>query len=140
VDRFALWMLMSSNDGGRTTPFLSRGRRFVSRNSTKLIRFGVFLAFLFVLGLAEEYLWECLVWHDFTDQLWGFDLMDPRDTPPIVYSAVTAVLILPQAVHYWLDAFLWKHSDDENPGLALNLCLTTRPVPGEWLQSADDAK
>jgi hypothetical protein len=162
LDRFALWMLLSSVDGGKNTPFMNKrggGGASVSspsattacsvsfaapsnetkkKNSngsstrTKLLCFCVFLAFLFVLGLAEEYLWETLIWHDYTEELWEFD--PAEDFSPPVYSAITALLILPQATHYFLDAFLWKHAAEENPGLALHLGMeTARPVPQEWL-------
>lgn len=59
---------------------------------------------LVVLALAEEFLWDRLVWHErpqfFGEE--GFSL------PGDVLALVVPLLALPQATHYLLDAFIWK--------------------------------
>jgi hypothetical protein len=75
-----------------------------------LLRLGLpgFLVFLAALGLAEELLWDRLVWHDrpilFGSS--GFTLA------PDLLALVVPLLALPQATHYLLDAFIWKPSRD----------------------------
>jgi hypothetical protein len=75
-----------------------------------LVRAGLpgFLLFLSALALAEELLWDRLVWHDrpslFGES--GFTLA------PDVLALVVPLLALPQVTHYVLDAFVWKPGRD----------------------------
>lgn len=97
-------------------------------------RLGLYLGFLMLLACVEEFLWESLVWQDYTADSWEWD--PQRDFGPAARSAITAFLILPQTTHYFLDAFIWKlgketHVDargqkelsDVNPGLRLWLAI-----------------
>jgi hypothetical protein len=76
----------------------------------RLVRLGLpgFLLFLVALALAEEFLWDRLVWHDrpglFGES--GFTL------PADLLALVVPLLALPQATHYLLDAFIWKAGKD----------------------------
>ena len=61
----------------------------------------LFLAALVVCALAEEGLWEALVWgeHGFPEPpAWARDLA----------AAIVPLLVLPQLVHYALDAVIWR--------------------------------
>ncbi|MDY7226730.1 hypothetical protein [Hyalangium rubrum] len=75
-----------------------------------LVRTGLpgFLLFLVALALAEEFLWDRLVWHDRAVLFGasGFTLA------PDLLALVVPLLALPQATHYLLDAFIWKPSRD----------------------------
>jgi hypothetical protein len=108
-------------------------RRSSAAASTKLWHFALYMAVLFALGLAEDFLWEALVWQDYTADWWEFD--PARDFPAAAGSALTAALILPQATHYQLDAFLWKHASAENPGLVQHIAaVSTARIPAEWIR------
>lgn len=77
---------------------------------------------LVALAVAEEGLWDALVWHEhgpWTD--W-----EPSAT---VRWAAVALLSVPQVTHYLLDGFLWKLGP-ANPGLGAALGLpVTAPAP-----------
>jgi hypothetical protein len=71
-----------------------------------VVRAGVpaVLGSLLALALAEEFLWDRLVWHE-QPRLFGAEgLVLPGD----VLALVVPLLALPQATHYLLDAFIWK--------------------------------
>jgi hypothetical protein len=71
-----------------------------------LLRAGLpgFLLFLAALALAEEFLWDWLIWHE-RPALFGPNLLD---LPADLLALVVPLLALPQATHYVLDAFIWK--------------------------------
>lgn len=75
-----------------------------------LVRLGLpgFLVFLAALALAEELLWDRLVWHD-RPILFGASHFT---LAPDLLALVVPLLALPQATHYLLDAFIWKPSRD----------------------------
>jgi hypothetical protein len=78
---------------------------------------------LLVLALAEEGLWDALVWHDHP-QLFG-----AWEPPAWAAWAAVALLAVPQVTHYVLDGFIWKLGPS-NPGLAQDLGLApARPAP-----------
>jgi hypothetical protein len=65
-----------------------------------------FFAIALALAFAEELGWDRLVWHD-REWLFGEGLvLDAR-----ARAFVVPLLALPQAVHYALDAFLWRRQD-----------------------------
>jgi hypothetical protein len=65
-----------------------------------------FFAIALALAFAEELGWDRLVWHD-REWLFGEGLvLDAR-----ARAFVVPLLALPQAVHYALDAFLWRRHD-----------------------------
>eukprot|EP01065_Artemidia_motanka_P021669 TRINITY_DN25907_c0_g1_i1.p1 TRINITY_DN25907_c0_g1~~TRINITY_DN25907_c0_g1_i1.p1 ORF type:complete len:372 (+),score=119.57 TRINITY_DN25907_c0_g1_i1:78-1193(+) len=75
-----------------------------------------YLMFFVVIASVEEVLWEALVWRDYFPEAFNFDLN------PLGRSFCTALLVLPQTAHYFLDAFIWKL--DSNPGLAYSYGLS----------------
>jgi hypothetical protein len=77
-----------------------------------------FYGLVFGIALVEEVLWDGLIWRTYADTL---------GVPAIELSAIAtafwvALLSLPQLVHYFLDAFLWKlndHNDDLRTALGI---------------------
>jgi len=71
-----------------------------------LLRAGLpgFLLFLVALALAEELLWDHVVWRERAALFGASDVV----VPPDVLALVVPLLALPQATHYVLDAFVWK--------------------------------
>lgn len=65
-------------------------------------RLPVFLAPLLALAIAEEGLWDALVWHD-RPELFG-----AWSVPAWVGAVAVPVLAVPQLVHYLLDGFVWQ--------------------------------
>jgi hypothetical protein len=63
----------------------------------------LFVAVLVAFGLAEESLWEALVWGDH-----GFP--EPPPWAHALAPAIVPLLVLPQLVHYALDAVLWRRA------------------------------
>ena len=80
---------------------------------------GAFYGLLLLLALAEEGLWERLVWGNYVAkvELEGAGL-----------ALAVALLSTPQIVHYFLDAWLWK-LDGSNPDLHLALGLPQKGLP-----------
>eukprot|EP01063_Lacrimia_lanifica_P018734 TRINITY_DN25645_c0_g1_i1.p1 TRINITY_DN25645_c0_g1~~TRINITY_DN25645_c0_g1_i1.p1 ORF type:complete len:394 (+),score=144.63 TRINITY_DN25645_c0_g1_i1:74-1183(+) len=70
----------------------------------------LYLAFFVAIALVEEALWEVFVWRDYFPQYIDFEMTR------FGTSFFTSLLALPQVVHYFLDAFIWKL--DSNPGLS----------------------
>jgi hypothetical protein len=71
----------------------------------------LFLAPLLGLALAEELLWDRLVWLEH-DGLFG-DWQPVEDGLPAIWVRVAvAVLSLPQVVHYLLDGLIWRMGPD----------------------------
>ena len=70
-----------------------------------------FYGILLVLALAEEGLWEGLVWGNHLPRV---------ELGTTSVALAVAVLSTPQIVHYYLDAWLWK-LDGSNPDLHLAL-------------------
>ncbi|WP_437675429.1 hypothetical protein [Sorangium sp. So ce131] len=65
-----------------------------------------FLGIALALAFAEEMLWDRLVWHD-RPELFGGAASDPL-LGPLARALLVPLLALPQAVHYALDAVLWR--------------------------------
>ncbi|APR75659.1 Hypothetical protein A7982_01005 [Minicystis rosea] len=78
----------------------------------------VFYGILVMAAFLEEGLWDAFVWHDHPRFFgaWGFA------PGPLALSLLVPLLALPQAVHYALDAFVWKVGP-KNPGLAGHLSI-----------------
>jgi|ETNmetMinimDraft_25_1059894.scaffolds.fasta_scaffold31884_1 hypothetical protein len=77
--------------------------------------------YLVVLGLAliEESFWDGMVWHEYLPSLLGIK------APELSAQALSfwvALLSLPQIIHYFLDAWIWK-LDGSNPDLETTLDL-----------------
>lgn len=75
-------------------------------------------------ALLEEGLWDRLVWHEH-GALFPGPALDLSGALP---SVVVALLAVPQASHYVLDAFLWR-TGAANPGLAEHLGIVPAPGP-----------
>lgn len=80
--------------------------------------FWIYFALLAVIGLAEETLWESLVWQDYTASYWSFEPSTAYNRA--TYCIIVAILTLPQSVHYALDAYIWKQGKDTETGEELN--------------------
>jgi len=117
-----VWWRLRGNWGGRSSvdragsPLVSwvagsepKDAADAARQSRWVRRFGLLALFyvpLLVLGLAEEGLWEGLVWGNYLPRF--------REFSHAQLSLIVAVLATPQIVHYFLDAWLWK-LDGSNP-------------------------
>jgi hypothetical protein len=71
---------------------------------------------LVVLALAEETLWDRLVWHE-RPELFG---TSSELAHPVATAAVVALLTVPQATHYVIDRWIWRVGPN-NPELAQQL-------------------
>jgi hypothetical protein len=82
----------------------------------RILRFGVtaFIAFVVVAALLEETMWDRYVWHD---REWLFGV--GREMDRGVLLLLVPLLALPQAVHYALDAWVWRVT--KNPVLRREL-------------------
>lgn len=79
---------------------------------------GAFLGLVVALAFLEEMAWDRLVWHD---RPWLFggvgagggarSLDAAPALPPLLEAALVALLAVPQATHYAIDAFLWRRRD-----------------------------
>ncbi len=78
-----------------------------------------FYALILVLALLEEGLWDGIVWKVYLPDLIG---MEHQDLSAWVLSFWVALLSIPQIVHYYLDAWVWK-LDGSNPDLRATLDL-----------------
>jgi hypothetical protein len=79
-------------------------------------RAAVYVALLVGAAFLEEGLWDRLVWHDHA----GLFPVPALDLSPALVSVAVALLAVPQASHYVLDAVLWR-TGPANPGLAEHL-------------------
>ncbi len=97
-------------------------RRFAGERggAAAVFRAGVpaFYGLLVAVALLEEGAWDVAVWHDHPG-FFGTFALEPG---PTALALLVPLLALPQAVHYALDAFVWKVNTG-NPGLAERLEL-----------------
>jgi hypothetical protein len=80
----------------------------------------LYVGLLVGAAFLEEGLWDRLVWHDHATL---FPLPE-AGLSPALGSVVVALLAVPQASHYVLDAFLWR-TGPANPGLAEHLGIAS---------------
>ncbi len=81
----------------------------------------LFTAPILALALMEEYLWNFLLYRDYSgffEALWQYPAQALAD--PLWRAAAIAFLALPQTVHYVLDGFIWK-MNGSNPDLKARL-------------------
>ena len=78
---------------------------------------------LLALAVAEEALWDRLVWHDHP-MLFGASAVE-LDPESLGMALVVALLTVPQATHYVLDRYIWRVGP-QNPALAEQLGLGRR--------------
>lgn len=69
----------------------------------------IFTGFLFLLGFIEEGLWDGFVWREHGGLFPVFSGLPAVKSEDIMVWLIP-LLALPQAVHYVLDAFIWKHN------------------------------
>jgi len=83
---------------------------------TRLYRPALLWAFVgaaILLAYLEEGAWDLLVWREHASLFGDWHL---PALPKELLAVIVPVLILPQATHYVLDAWIWKF-DGSNPGL-----------------------
>ena len=78
----------------------------------------LFYAALVAVALAEEGLWDGLVWHDHPQFFGAWSVQLGNDA----LALIVPLLAVPQGVHYWLDGFIWRVGA-KNPLLAERLQL-----------------
>ncbi|MFT3772725.1 MAG: hypothetical protein QM820_45630 [Minicystis sp.] len=97
-------------------------RRFADERGAvaTVFRLGVpaFYGLLVAVAFFEETLWDAFVWHDHPQFFGAFGFA----LGPLALAILVPLLALPQAVHYALDAFIWKVGP-RNPGLAGHLSM-----------------
>lgn len=71
-----------------------------------------YLLALCLLAVAEEWLWDALVWHEHSALL-AAPAFGVEQAAPLLIP----LLSVPQLTHYFLDAFLWR-LDGHNPAVA----------------------
>jgi hypothetical protein len=100
--------------------WIAGGRELVADRlpkSTKLaLIVAVFYGLLVALALAEEALWDRLVWHEHAG-LFGHGQLALGE---LALAICVALLSVPQATHYLLDRYIWRVGPD-NPHLATQL-------------------
>ncbi len=96
---------------------------------------GAFFGLLVALAFVEEMAWDHLVWHEHAWLFGGVDAggtarsLDaaPDGSSPVIEAIVVALLAVPQATHYAIDAFLWRRRDT-TLAQAKALGFSSRPV------------
>jgi hypothetical protein len=84
-----------------------------------------FIGLTILLAYLEEGAWDLLVWREHASLFGGFRLPElPRE----LLTLVVPLLILPQATHYVLDAWIWRF-DGSNPGLREYLFASAPTAP-----------
>jgi hypothetical protein len=81
-----------------------------------------FVGVLIAFALAEEALWDWLVWGDHPAVFGGRNhVLGLSDSPLLAF--VVALLAVPQATHYVLDGFIWRtsHANPDVRRLVLGL-------------------
>jgi hypothetical protein len=103
--------------------WIAGGRDLVARRlpkSTKLaLIVAAFYGLLVILALAEEALWDRLVWHEHSS-LFGHGQLALGE---LGLTLCVALLSVPQATHYLLDRYIWRVGPN-NPHLAEQLGLS----------------
>jgi hypothetical protein len=87
-------------------------------------RAALFALLLVGAAFLEEGLWDRLVWHDHA----ALFPVPALALSPALASVVVALLAVPQASHYVLDAVLWR-TGPANPGLAEHLGIVAAQSP-----------
>ena len=74
----------------------------------------MFVGLLLAFAYVEEGVWDLLVWKEHAAAFFG--LTSGWTPPAAAAAALIPLLALPQAVHYLLDAWIWRF-DGSNPRL-----------------------
>lgn len=97
-------------------------REYAETSRTKLVRWFtpraalLLLGVLVLVGYAEEWLWDGLVWHEH-EGLFPLGLTPEEGVPIALLAIVVPLLAVPQATHYVLDGWLWRRR--EHPDLRM---------------------
>jgi hypothetical protein len=67
----------------------------------------LFYAIVFIFAYAEEGIWDTLVWREHSE-LFSWMYIFPTIDSHKILAFVIPLLIMPQVVHYILDAYIWK--------------------------------
>lgn len=68
----------------------------------------LFYLIVFVFAYAEEGIWDSLIWHEHSETFgWMYYFISSIDSDQIM-AFIVPLLIMPQVVHYILDAYIWK--------------------------------
>jgi hypothetical protein len=85
-----------------------------SSNFSKFIfqksNFIIFFAIIFCFAFIEEGIWDTLIWrehHEIFEWMYFSDTLDNNS----YLSFIVPLLIMPQVVHYILDAYIWKRNE-----------------------------
>eukprot|EP00736_Rhodelphis_marinus_P012609 Rmarinus@m.15562 len=116
---FIVWFVANQTlgDGTKNTKkiqdsFFRRGVRWMTRRGNWMY----YYLFLLCLAFVEELLWDALIWQLYLPNLSMFSSVEWPQLVGWQRSFITAILALPQILHYYLDAFIWK-MDGSNVGL-----------------------
>ncbi|GAC1352329.1 MAG: hypothetical protein NVSMB1_14120 [Polyangiales bacterium] len=93
--------------------------------------FAMGFALLVMLALIEELAWDRFVWHDH-GSLFG----NGRVVAITTLSWLVPLLALPQVVHYVLDGFIWKRSQNPSLGNYLSRAPARNRPAQQWCNSA----
>lgn len=88
-----------------------------SGKSSKTVQVAlIILSSVFLFALAEEYLWDLMVYRD-NEAFFGRLISYPSEYPSIFWQLLAiGLLAVPQVTHYILDGFIWKNNS-KNPYL-----------------------
>ena len=81
---------------------------------------GIFVALLLVLAYMEEGLWDLFVWQEHAEVFFG--MVPGLEFPSTVLTILVPLLTVPQATHYFVDAWIWKFNES-NPHIRYYLFL-----------------
>jgi len=119
-----VWVYSNRKWHGKDAPTAPSRTRWV-RFLTARRHLALFYLLVFGLAIIEEGFWDGLVWRHYLPA----SLADSvPELAPWILSLAVATLSLPQILHYFLDAFIWKF-DGSNPDLKKHLLgMPTPPV------------
>ncbi|MEM9379487.1 MAG: hypothetical protein AAGB93_06000 [Planctomycetota bacterium] len=92
-------------------------RRHGERERTPLARWfaprfvAPLLGVLVLVGYAEEWLWDSLVWQDHAGLFPGAEAVGLGPLPAAALGILVPLLAVPQATHYVLDGWLWRRKE-----------------------------
>lgn len=73
----------------------------------------LFYLIVFVLAYTEEALWDSLLYREHALAFgWLYRFVDTLNHP-VILALVVPLLIMPQIVHYILDAYIWRRTDNK---------------------------
>ncbi|MCG3134878.1 MAG: hypothetical protein HMLKMBBP_02286 [Planctomycetes bacterium] len=91
----------------------ARSEDDLPRSSAIVRSLPALVGFVALVAWIEEAAWDAAVWHDHRSLF----PIAALDTPGWAMGIVVPLLAVPQAVHYVLDAWIWRTRGTENPGL-----------------------